>query len=127
MAGEALLKSDFTAIGGARARSIGTRDRSIRHRPQCGAWSHRRIVATPLHTGVQPPPRPADSAAMIRIYLPRSRPFASRNKGSATNSHPFNASVNKGSAIFIAGCLIKSLGTERRDGFVRCRRVSSWN
>lgn len=39
-------------------------------RPQCGPWFHRRrIVATPLHTGV--PPRPVDSQPMSRIYLPR--------------------------------------------------------
>lgn len=61
------------------------------HRPQCGPWFHRRrIVATPLHTGV--PPRPVDSQPMSRIYLPhRSHPFDDGWKRRGDRSAPLRA------------------------------------
>ena len=80
------------------------------HRPQCGPWSHRRrIVATPLHTGV--PPRPVDSRPMSRIYLPhRSHPFDDERG-------PIRAAAcnKRGWPIFIAGNpLIKKRKKERK-------------
>lgn len=72
-------------------------------RPQCGPWFHRRrIVATPLHTGV--PPRPVDSQPMSRIYLPhRSHPFDDGRRMERERRPIRAAACNKrGPPIFIA-------------------------